>query len=290
MRLFGNSNSVSGQKKSGSSNVRQLAFQPLEERRLMAADITVVSAGYYAGAPYAVNVTGTDSADTITMDMVGGGSYYPRSLAVTITDTATGKILKQATFASKYGYYNSGLPTFIRVSALGGNDTIINNTGIRMVADGGTGADLILGGTGGDELHGGANNDVLYGRGGNDSLYGEAGIDWISGGIGDDSLYGGDNDDYLTGDAGNDHLYGEAGLDVLYGGDNDDWLDGGYDGKADVMHGGAGRDTFVRRVSSPLSFGWVVEGENVLDFNAVDDVFSDVTVPLLQRTSLTLSM
>ena len=121
-----------------------------------------------------------------------------------------------------------------------------------------------------------------------DHLFGEAGNDWLYGGTNDDVLDGGDGDDYLAGQAGNDTLKGGLGLDTLDGGADNDVLDGGYDGKQDVMTGGAGHDTFVRRVTGSGLFRQVVEGENVLDFNATDDVFSNQVVFILDR-GLTLS-
>ena len=309
MRLFGNSKNTSGQKKAGRSNERQLGFQGLEERQMMAANITVVNLSYSAGAPYYVSVTGTDSHDDIVIENVQMKGYV--DVKVTIKDGTTGNVLKQKTFSGG----NGNLPDHFIVSGLNGNDTIINNTGIKSVMDGGNGADVLIGGSADDTLMGRAGNDSIDGRGGNDTLYGDAGYDWLWGREGADWLYGGTENDHLVGDQGMDHLFGEAGNDWLYGGANDDVLDGGdgddylagqagndtlkgglgldtldggadndvldggYDGKQDVMTGGTGRDTFVRRVSS---FGWpgttVLEGENVLDFNAVDDVFSNVVV------------
>ncbi len=116
-----------------------------------------------------------------------------------------------------------------------GDDTItVNNlagTGIRNVtADGGVG------------------NDVIDGSATNVNLL-------LIGGAGDDSLTGGSGNDTLDGGLGNDKLSGGKGLDTLNGGDGNDTLDdGGKDCKQDVLIGGTGADTFVRRQvkSSPM--------------------------------------
>lgn len=73
-------------------------------------------------------------------------------------------------------------------------------------------------------------------------------------------------------------------------------LNGGYDGRLDNLHGGAGRDQFVRFVSKLGSgFGGLIivrETDNMLDFNAVDDAIADVIVPgsLAVQTSLVLGI
>lgn len=116
-----------------------------------------------------------------------------------------------------------------------GDDTITVNdltgTGIRTVtSDGGDGNDTINGSASGAKQ-------------------------LLIGGAGDDLLTGGRGHDTLDGGVGNDTLTGNRGLDTLNGGDGNDTLDDGVkDGQDDVLIGGTGADTFVRRqrVSPPL--------------------------------------
>ncbi|HKB08326.1 MAG TPA: calcium-binding protein [Candidatus Polarisedimenticolia bacterium] len=67
-----------------------------------------------------------------------------------------------------------------------GNDTIDAsaqlNPAIHLVAQGGTGNDIIKGGAGDDVLRGGDGDDQLYGNGGYDLLIGGAGNDRLDGG------------------------------------------------------------------------------------------------------------
>ncbi|MCA8989763.1 MAG: hypothetical protein KDA78_19095, partial [Planctomycetaceae bacterium] len=149
----------------------------------------------------------------------------------------------------------------ILIDALGGNDTIRNNTNIPMVANGGDGNDNITGGTGQDTIYGGLGDDTLDGGAGNDAIYGDAGNDTLYGGAGNDylndsyyawqshgdtnHLYGGDdNDTFELGDsAGVNHLDGGKGNDTFYaqGSVGLNFIDGGAD--QDTIHGGWGDDT-----------------------------------------------
>lgn len=100
----------------------------------------------------------------------------------------------------------------------------------------------------------------IHGKGGGDRItvaatmsakvnaWGGRGADTIFGALGDDMLDGGDENDTLHGGKGHDQLFGQKGLDSLFGEEGDDLLDGGMgDGKADVMRGGVGMDTYRRR-------------------------------------------
>jgi len=59
-----------------------------------------------------------------------------------------------------------------RIVALSGdgNDTLVNETGMRSRLDGGDGEDTVIGGSGNDVLYGGDGEDTLKGRGGNDTV------------------------------------------------------------------------------------------------------------------------
>ena len=145
-----------------------------------------------------------------------------------------------------------GTLTWLRVRGLDGDDTFTVNgdvpSSVRVLFDGGKGADNITGGAGNDWLIGGDGwlngdadgNDVLTGGAGDDILTGGAGADNLSGGTGNDrlnggdgndaTLLGGDGNDFVAGGDGNDTLTGDgavAGNDVLMGGTGDDNLLGG---------------------------------------------------------------
>lgn len=113
------------------------------------------------------------------------------------------------------------------------NDVLINNTGLRMVAHGNGGADIIRGGSSSDILDGDAGNDRISGGGGNDIL---------RGGNGDDRLEGGNGNDTLKGESGNDTLNGNSGSDRLYGGYGDDTI---YLGIGDTRADRLGNDRVI---------------------------------------------
>ena len=82
--------------------------------------------------------------------------------------------------------------------------------GIRILADGGLGDDVLLGGKG---------DDIFLGGGGADVLFAGSGDNVAFGGAGDDVLRGEEGDDVLDGGADNDVLIGNAGDDVLLNGE-----------------------------------------------------------------------
>ena len=142
-------------------------------------------------------------------------------------------------------------------------------------------ADELYGLAGNDTLVGGKGNDRLFGGEGNDFLRGDVGVDAVHGGAGND-IYEidaaaeldkaeadlgndtvgvnfnytlGDNQENLyfygtgthhvgTGNAFNNKLIGSDGaVDELFGGAGDDQLEG--KGGIDILHVGAGNDTYV---------------------------------------------
>ena len=141
------------------------------------------------------------------------------------------------------------------------NDTITNNTGVKLTAFGNRGNDQITGGSWNDELHGGRGMDILYGRGG---------IDYLLGDQDDDTLVGGADDDRLEGGSGNDRLDvdfspGEAmlgsGADYLSGGKNNDTI---YLTEGDTIADQLGNDTIidVRSTYFTISDASVEEGSS----------------------------
>jgi len=207
--------SKSGQK------LRSLTIESLENRKLMAANITAsLSAGV-------LRVEGTPRNDTIIMRQVGN--------VVSIDGVRIN---------------GSGTINKIEILGLGGNDVLradgngVLNQSVRVATTilGGDGNDFIVGGTAADQLVGGHGNDTLYGMLGNDKMWGDSGNDLLFGGAGNDELQGGAGNDELLGETGNDYLWGQENDDWLWGGDGNDQIDGGSG--FDIAFGGAGTDTY----------------------------------------------
>ncbi|WP_433827698.1 calcium-binding protein [Actinoplanes sp. CA-015351] len=137
-------------------------------------------------------------------------------------------------------------PTWLDIYTGTRNDSIVNKTGIRMTADGGSGNDSITGGSAADYLSGGTGNDKIWGQGGNDYVTGNSGNDRLSGGNGNDTVFGNTGHDGVNGDNGRDLLGGGAGNDRFSGGAGDDvigWDDTDVSGADnDVYSGGTGFD------------------------------------------------
>ena len=127
-----------------------------------------------------VLVEGTDDPDIVTITEVAIDQ-----LRVSIS--TSGQVESQL--------FNIADVTVIVVGGKGGDDEILNSTGVSMTADGHAGNDKLSGGRGDDFLVGGTGDDQLLGNDGNDFLSGGEGKDIIIGGAGNDGLYGGlDND------------------------------------------------------------------------------------------------
>ncbi|MEU4424400.1 hypothetical protein AB0F81_27590 [Actinoplanes sp. NPDC024001] len=103
----------------------------------------------------------------------------------------------------------------LRIHTYDRNDTVVNETRLKLIARGGSGSDTITGASAGDLIHGGSGADRLYGNGGDDSLVGGSGNDRLYGRKGADTLYGGEGNDRLAGGKGKDKLYGGPGKDRL---------------------------------------------------------------------------
>jgi hypothetical protein len=205
---------------------RTLQLEGLENRALMAADITLDQG---SGVLYIEGTDTTRDTALIRIDTQGTASLADDHVLVSLSskaDHSIGRLL---------GDYSRDSVKSIVFNGYGGSDKFTNNTPIPSQADGGAGADILLGGSGKDQLYGGTQNDYLDGRAGYDSLYGGAGNDMVFGDKGNDYLYGGTGNDFLFGGAGRDSLWGESG---------DDLLDGGANTEAQMV-GGAGADTFV---------------------------------------------
>ncbi|MBG0567837.1 calcium-binding protein [Actinoplanes aureus] len=138
-------------------------------------------------------------------------------------------------------------PKKVVVNVYDRNDSVVNNSNLRMEAYGGEGSDKLVGGSGADMLDGDhycdtlrTGNDKIYGRGGNDDLWGHYGADYLSGGDGNDWING--DSDCLPGPdgTGNINVPDHSGNDVIYGGNGNDSVIGG--GGADKAYGGTGDD------------------------------------------------
>ncbi len=213
---------------------RNLSFENLEEKKLLAADISLSAEGE-------LQILGSDQNDSVIVQQ--------SSDAIQISINGERVSFDNADVSSLY--FEGGE----------GNDTFVNRTSLDSLAYGNRGQDRLVGGPGVDEFHGGPDDDRLYGSGGNDSLHGDYGDDRIYGGEGDDSIYGWYGNDYLLGHNGNDYISGYLGNDELRGGNGNDTLKG-HDGN-DLLLGEAGNDRI---------YGW--RGQDRLIGGAGNDILS----------------
>jgi Ca2+-binding RTX toxin-like protein len=205
-------------------------FERLEDRRLLAADIDLDGASVFA--------EGTDNADAISVDYQNNNT----EVLITIRDRATNEILEQED-------YDVADIENIELHGLGGDDYLVNNTGVPVFQYGGAGSDLIAGGTSPGMLDGGDGNDVIGVGVMSNPLWTTGAL----GGAGDDYLIGGSNMDFLYGGEGNDVIYGYAGDDVLHGEAGDDYIVAGYG--ADWIYGGDGADRIHGDQGNDVVFG-----------------------------------
>ena len=143
-----------------------------------------------------------------------------------------------------------------------GADRLIGAAGHDLL-DGGKEDDLLEAGAGDDTLKGGEGEDVLVDGEGDDDVHGEAGDDTLVASAGDDFMDGGEGHDTVDYSVAQDSVvidviggtsYSEelgtdtiANVEELIGGAGDDMLIVG--GKAMVLSGGKGKDTFVFEVT-----------------------------------------
>ena len=195
-----------------------------------------------------------------------------------VTHSANGLVIDMSTPSRSTGWAHD--TTFISIEVVSGSgnaDDITGTNGAEQLY--GEYGDDILSGLGGDDtLDGGDGNDRLNGGAGQNQLIGGAGLDLasyaeapgpvradlgnaagvvagyqtdfyasIEGIVGtafNDVILGNAANNVLYGGGGDDLLLGQGGLDQLYGGDGDDDLVMGPEaGLADIIDGGAGRDT-----------------------------------------------
>ena len=210
-------------KKKNQRRFRIHRFQPLEDRRLMAADIDLVND--------TLQIVGTESADSIHIDSVQLDGQTQIRAQVTFDGGAVDRLFAAENVSN------------IHVDALAGSDTFVNNTSLSSTVFGRAGNDTITGGSGYDILYGESGDDQIRGRGGNDRLAGRTGDDVIFGDEGNDIIRGDKGNDVLDGGAGFDRVYGSDGVDELFGREGVDHLYG-EDGN-DSLYGNLGRDRLI---------------------------------------------
>lgn len=136
----------------------------------------LLSAGpVYQAAARQVVIAGTVASDTTT-----------------VSTTSTLVVVR---FNGKVKAFNRAAVDRVLFSGNAGNDTFVNNTGLRSIVNGGVGDDRLTGGSGDDWLDGGSGNDDVLGRTGDDRLLGSSGDDSLDGGLGSDDVFGGLGDD-----------------------------------------------------------------------------------------------
>ena len=241
---------------------RSFAFESLESRELLAADISLQGD--------VLNIRGTSRSDVISVERVASG---PDSGLVQVTLNGQQKL-----FDDNYTGAGNGTISRIVINARGGSDqiTIASNIDIPATIAGGRGSDTIVGGAGNNIIDGGRGNDTILGNGGDDSIIGGRGHDHIQagggsdtivGGRGNDMLNGGDGKDTIHGDAGNDEILGDRGQDELFGGRGHDQIFGGS--QDDVVDGGEGNDELYGEAGTDVVFGQL--GNDRLDGGDNDD-------------------
>jgi Ca2+-binding RTX toxin-like protein len=239
----------------------QALAEPLEARRLLAASIGILQ------EEHALYATGTEDADTISVQRVGMDDVFVRVNDVSGTfdmdDFRT--IILEGLGGNDVMQMSGTYPVITRFLGGSGNDTMTGSDGNDSIS-GHDGDDSINGGAGNDEIDGGDGRDTISGGSGNDVLDGSFGADVVRGDGGDDTVSGGDegdqSNDALFGGDGRDSIAGGAGADFMDGGNGDDWLVGGRGndtllggadddfldgdgGNADSLSGGSGRNALL---------------------------------------------
>ncbi|RAK28268.1 hemolysin type calcium-binding protein [Actinoplanes lutulentus] len=184
-------------------------------------------------------------------------------------------------------------PTKVYVELRDRNDSVVNKSNLRLIANGGSGNDKLTGGPKADVLDGddfayrsGSGNDKIYGGAGNDDIDAGDGSDYVSAGDGNDRIAGdcdcltGRNragNDELRGGNGNDVLAGMYGHDKLYGGNGNDFLNGAIG--RDRLEGGAGDDQLLGDLNSgPFAADVVLggSGRDTVDYQYAKAVSVDL--------------
>jgi uncharacterized delta-60 repeat protein len=195
-----------------------------------------------------LEIDGTSSADTITLDHTGDQLVVHRNGQDTSFDFAEVDFIVVTAFAGD-DVVDVAQPMQTSVFGGEGNDSITTGSAVDHInadegndtVDAGAGDDGITTGAGDDIVHAGGGDDVvttstgffdpgsktLFGEDGDDALQGSGGRDTLMGGAGRDILIGYGGADYLSGGGGKDKIAGIGGNDRIRGGAGNDQLDGG---------------------------------------------------------------
>ncbi|MCA9212473.1 MAG: hypothetical protein KDB27_05380 [Planctomycetales bacterium] len=260
-------------------NGNQISVESLENRELMAADISF--------ANNVISIQGTNANDVVSVAIDAGNTsgIFNHLDDQVVVSVQTGRSQVTESFPRYKGFLSN--VNSISFNGNDGNDRFQNNTNITSIAVGGNGDDVLIGGTGNDTLVGdkfvifgsgdiGYGNDQLYGGDGNDILHGQNGSDTLNGGDGNDQLFGGAGNDAIYGGSGNDTAKGGDGQDRIYGGSGNDTLDGeNHNDKVygdygdDVLRGGDGNDILSGGLNNDFLDG--ESGNDTLDGGSGND-------------------
>jgi len=204
----------------GEPRSRRPAFERLETRRALAADVSLRGT--------TVHVIGTDGPDDVDVTVVDYDNQ--RFVRVDAND-----VLHDFPIEGVRWLYGR----------LGEGDDRWMSWSVDITT-------LVFAGPGNDSLHGGGARDLLMGEAGNDAIIGGNGRDMLFGGAGDDSLSGDDGRDYLFGHDGNDVLIGGRDGDVFVGGRDGDILEAEDGELRDRLYGVEAIDHVRRDPAQPI--------------------------------------
>ena len=240
-----------------------IAFENLEDRRLMAGDIN------FNSSTKTLTITGDQYGDRaevrfegskVKVDLYAGRSngsvdHHDQTRSIDgVQFIVFNGLGGDDALKISQGALNSNVTlNNLNVQYYGGdgNDQSESQSSVSFYAHGGNGNDTLNGGLGYDALSGDAGNDTLRGGQGSDNLDGGSGVDALYGDAGMDVLFGGTNGDYLFGGQDNDTFDGGEGNDVIRGEDGNDFVVGGVGN--DIIYGGLGNDT----ISAGADNDWI---------------------------------
>ncbi|MCA9218092.1 MAG: hypothetical protein KDB27_33705, partial [Planctomycetales bacterium] len=213
-----------------------LRFEDLENRQMMAADVS------YDAATHSINIIGTPEDDYVKVSLAApdnNAGQTPTQLTIDVEhgrETVTYEFDLERLPGTR-SFDSESL--HILFDGRAGDDVFLNQTYIVSKAYGGAGNDKLTGGSGDDYLVGNAGSDELNGDyslivGGDDVLLGfnedghgnggllgsnDSGrpIAWFLG-KGKEVKEVTEDDDILNGGLGDDELYGGPGVDSMHGG------------------------------------------------------------------------
>ena len=171
---------------------RHFAFESLESRELLAADVSLKGD--------VLSIRGTNRADLIDVQRVASG--FDAGHGSGHRERRTEALQRQST--------RSGCRSIsqIVIRGRGGADQISIAENIHIPAD-------ITGNRGNDTILSGGGNDIILGGRGNDTILGSDGADSIDGGRGHDQIEAGGGADTCVGGTGNDTILGNEDDDFL---------------------------------------------------------------------------